>query len=292
MATLSACGAQVGDGRRRIACCDQRLAHEQRVITGGREHPGVGPTAYARLGDPDDSARHAWGHTHCPLLVDLEGDQVALVDADEVGTDRDRPCQLGFVVHLDQRVETDRASKRMERLQLGVVERCRDEQHAIGAHQSCIAHVVRGHREVLAQHRPTARGSRRRKIGWDLYNHLGIARGETDKMKAQAAHNLRFFGAPVGMICVIDRKLEIGSWIDYGMFLQNIAIAARARGLDTCHMAIFAQFGENIRRLLNLSESDVVVCGVALGHEDPTSPANRLRTERVPATEFTELRGF
>ena len=109
---------------------------------------------------------------------------------------------------------------------------------------------------------------------------------------AQAAHNLRFFGAPVGMICVIDRKLEIGSWIDYGMFLQNIAIAARARGLDTCHMAIFAQFGENIRRLLNLSESDVVVCGVALGHEDPTSPANRLRTERVPATEFTELRGF
>ena len=128
------------------------------MITGGREHPGVGPTAYARLGDPDDSARHAWGHTHCPLLVDLEGDQVALVDADEVGTDRDRPCQLGFVVHLDQRVETDRASKRMERLQLGVVERCRDEQHAIGAHQSCIAHVVRGHREVLAQHRPTARG--------------------------------------------------------------------------------------------------------------------------------------
>lgn len=134
--------------------------------------------------------------------------------------------------------------------------------------------------------------SRRRKIGWDLYSHLGIARGETEKMKAQAAHNLRYFGAPVGMICVIDRKLEIGSWIDYGMFLQNIAIAARARGLDTCHMAIFAQFGENIRRLLNLPESDVVVCGVALGHEDPNAPANRLRTERVPATGFTDFQGF
>ena len=134
--------------------------------------------------------------------------------------------------------------------------------------------------------------SRRRKIGWDLYAHLGIARGETDKMKAQAAHNLRFFGAPVGLVCVIDRKLEIGSWIDYGMFLQNIAIAARARRLDTCHMAIFAQFGENIRRLLNLPESDVVVCGVALGHEDPNAPANRLRTERVPATGFTDFQGF
>lgn len=134
--------------------------------------------------------------------------------------------------------------------------------------------------------------SRRRKIGWDLYAQLGIARGETEKMKAQAAHNLRFFGAPVGLVCVIDRKLEIGSWIDYGMFLQNIAIAARARGLDTCHMAIFAQFGETIRRLLGLPESDVVVCGVALGHEAPEAPANRLRTERVPAAGFTDFRGL
>jgi nitroreductase len=134
--------------------------------------------------------------------------------------------------------------------------------------------------------------SRRRKIGWDLYGHLGIARGETDKMKAQVAHNLRFFGAPVGLVCLIDRKLEIGSWLDYGMFLQNIAIAARASGLDTCHMAIFAQFGENIRALLGIPDSDLIVCGVALGHEDPAWPANRLRTERVPAAAFTDFRGL
>jgi nitroreductase len=134
--------------------------------------------------------------------------------------------------------------------------------------------------------------SRRRKIGWDLYGHLGIGRGETDKMKAQVAHNLRFFGAPVGLVCVIDRRLEIGSWIDYGMFLQNIAVAARGRGLDTCHMAVFAQFGETIRELLSLPEGDVVVCGVALGHEDRDWPANRLRTERVAASDFTEFRGF
>jgi len=134
--------------------------------------------------------------------------------------------------------------------------------------------------------------SRRRKVGWDLYGHLGIGRGETAKMREQVAHNLRFFGAPVGLVCVIDRRLEIGSWIDYGMFLQNIAVAARARGLDTCHMAVFAQFPGTIRRLLELEEHDVVVCGVAIGHEDRDWPANRLRTARVPAAAFTDFRGF
>ena len=134
--------------------------------------------------------------------------------------------------------------------------------------------------------------SRRRKVGWDLYGHLGIGRGETEKMRGQVAHNLRFFGAPVGLVCVIDRRLEIGSWLDYGMFLQNIAVAARARGLDTCHMAVFAQFAGTIRRLLGLDENEVVVCGVAIGHEDPDWPANRLRTERVPAAGFTDFRGF
>lgn len=134
--------------------------------------------------------------------------------------------------------------------------------------------------------------SRRRKVGWDLYGHLGIAKGEAGKMREQVAHNLRFFGAPVGLVCLIDRRLQIGSWIDYGMFLQNIAVAARARGLDTCHMAVFAQFAGTIRRLLGLLESDVVVCGVAIGHEDRDWPANRLRTERVPADGFTDFRGF
>jgi nitroreductase len=134
--------------------------------------------------------------------------------------------------------------------------------------------------------------ARRRKVGWDLYGHLGIERGDTARMKAQVAHNLRFFGAPVGLVCVIDRRLEIGSWLDYGMFLQNIAVAARARGLDTCHMAVFAQFGDPIRRLLAIPDGDAIVCGVALGYEDPDWPANRLRTERVPAAGFAEFRGF
>ena len=134
--------------------------------------------------------------------------------------------------------------------------------------------------------------SRRRKLGWDLYGTLGIARGETEKMRAHVARNLQYFGAPVGLICLIDRKLQVGSWIDYGTFLQNIAVAARARGLDTCHMAIFAEFPNTVRRLLGLSDDDIIVCGVAIGQEDKAAPANALVTTRVPAPGFTEFRGF
>ena len=134
--------------------------------------------------------------------------------------------------------------------------------------------------------------SRRRKLGWDLYGTLGIARGETEKMKAHVARNLQFFGAPVGLICVIDRKLQIGSWIDYGAFLQTLAIGARGMGLDTCHMAIFAEFPNTVRRLIGLTEDDIVLCGVAIGHEDRAAPANALVTSRVPAEAFTEFRGF
>ncbi len=134
--------------------------------------------------------------------------------------------------------------------------------------------------------------ARRRKIGWDLYGLLGIARGEKDKMTAHVLRNLRFFDAPVGLICTIDSRLLIGSWVDYGMFLQNIATAARARDLDTCAMAIFAEFPRAVRRLLGVPAGESVVCGMAIGVADPSAPANALRTERVAAADFTEFRGF
>jgi nitroreductase len=134
--------------------------------------------------------------------------------------------------------------------------------------------------------------ARRRKIGWDLYGLLGIGRGDRDRARVHIANNLRYFGAPVGLIFTIDRRLELGSWVDYGMFLENIAIAARARGLDTCPMALFAEFPRTVRRLLGLGDGVKVVCGMAIGFEDRDAPANALVTERVPASEFSEFRGF
>jgi nitroreductase len=134
--------------------------------------------------------------------------------------------------------------------------------------------------------------SRRRKVGFGLYGLLGIGRGDTAAMKAQHRRNFRFFDAPVGMIFTIHRKLETGSWLDYGMFLQNIITAARARGIDSCAQAAWSQYHKVIRQVLDLPQDDVVVCGMALGYADPNAPVNRLQTERAPAREFMTFRGF
>ena len=133
---------------------------------------------------------------------------------------------------------------------------------------------------------------RRRKVGWDLYGLLGISRGDTERMRRQHARNLLFFDAPVGLICTVDRRLEIGSWLDYGMFLQNIMVVARAHGLETCPQAAFAPFHAVIRETLPIGSHEVVVCGMSIGYPDLDAPENTLATERVPAREFTAFFGF
>jgi nitroreductase len=111
-------------------------------------------------------------------------------------------------------------------------------------------------------------------------------------MQRQHARNFRFFDAPVGVIFTIDRRLEIGSWLDYGMFLQNVMVAARGLGLDTCPQAAFANFPNTVRAALALPHQDVVVCGMAIGHADPDAVENTLHTTRVPAGDFATFEGF
>lgn len=121
---------------------------------------------------------------------------------------------------------------------------------------------------------------RRRKVGWDLYSLLGIGRENKAGMHDQHRRNYEFFDAPVGFIFTIDRVLEKGSWLDYGMFLQNIMLAAKARGLDTCPQAAFTQYHQIIHRCLNLSDQEMVVCGMSMGYADPDKIENTLVTER------------
>lgn len=131
---------------------------------------------------------------------------------------------------------------------------------------------------------------RRRKVGFDLYKLVGIARGDTAAMRAQHRLNFQFFGAPVGMIFTIDRRLGKGSWFDYGMFLQNIMVAARARGLDTCPQAAWAQFHRVISAQLALPPEQMVVCGLALGYADASHITEQLVTERAPVSDFAVFR--
>lgn len=130
---------------------------------------------------------------------------------------------------------------------------------------------------------------RRRKVGWDLYGLLGIAKGDKARMHEQHGRNYAFFDAPVGLIFTIDSVMQQGSWMDYGMFLQNIMVAARARGLDTCPQAAFTQFHRVIARHLALRDDQIVVCGMSLGHADPAAIENTLVTEREPVAGFTRF---
>ena len=134
--------------------------------------------------------------------------------------------------------------------------------------------------------------ARRRKIGWDLYGLLGVKKGDFEGTERQRRRNYEFFGAPVGLIFTLDEDLEIGSWLDLGIYIGTLAIAARGRGLDTCPQAAFADFHAVIRRELGIPATEIVICGMALGHADPDAVENRLVTERAAVPEFATFEGF
>jgi nitroreductase len=134
--------------------------------------------------------------------------------------------------------------------------------------------------------------ARRRKIGWDMYALAGVAKGDFEGTERQRLRNYEFFGAPVGMIFTLDEDLEMGSWLDLGIFIGALTTAARGRGLDTCPQAAFADFHSIIRAELGIPEKEIIICGLALGHEDREAPVNRLVTERAPVSDFATFEGF
>jgi len=129
--------------------------------------------------------------------------------------------------------------------------------------------------------------SRRIDCGKALYQALQIAREDKQRQRIAWENNYRFFDAPVGLLFAIDRQLNQGSWIDYGMFLQNIMLAARSLGLDSCPQASLAEYPDAVRQHLGLGPELAIVCGMALGYANPDQAVNRFRLPRVTVDEFT-----
>ncbi len=128
---------------------------------------------------------------------------------------------------------------------------------------------------------------RRRACGWGLYGTLGITRDDKEGMRRQRRQNYELFGAPTGMIFTIDTDMEVGSWLDTGMFIQSVMIAARQFGLETCPQAALANYHGLLRKKLGIPEIEQVICGMALGYPDPHAKVNTFRTEREPVDVFT-----
>lgn len=132
---------------------------------------------------------------------------------------------------------------------------------------------------------------RRRACGWGLYGLLGIGRGDFAASRAYHATNYNFFGAPAGLVFTIDRKLAVGSWLDYGMFLGTLMVAARGFGLATCPEASIASYPKIVRAHAGIGEDEIVVCGMALGYPRADAPINGFQPERIDPSEFAIFLG-
>ncbi len=130
---------------------------------------------------------------------------------------------------------------------------------------------------------------RRRRIecGKALYNALDIGREDIERRKSQWSANYRSFDAPVMMLFFMNRIMETGSYLDYGIFLQSIMLAAMDHGLATCPQASLGEYPELVREHVGYSNEYIVVCGLAIGYEDNSDPVNNYRTAREEVPDFT-----
>jgi nitroreductase len=128
--------------------------------------------------------------------------------------------------------------------------------------------------------------TRRKELGKALYSLLGIDKRDIPAMRAQFNRNYKFFDAPVGVFVTIDRQLAVGSWLDLGMFIQNVLLAAQARGISSCPIAAFAPYHQQVRAVVDIPDRQVLVCGLALGYADLGKPENSLQTIRAALSEW------
>ena len=128
---------------------------------------------------------------------------------------------------------------------------------------------------------------RRRENGWGLYGLLGIQKTEREKMAAQQLRNFQLFDAPVALCFTVNKIMGIGAKMDISMMIQNVMIAAKARGLDTCPQAAWNHFHAIVLDVLDAPENEDLVCTVALGYADPNHIVNTFITPREPVENFT-----
>ena len=131
--------------------------------------------------------------------------------------------------------------------------------------------------------------SRRRQVGWDLYQILDIKKGDYEKTKKFHAQNYEFFGAPMGLLFSIEKDLGWMSWLDYGMFIQNICLLARDYGLHTCPQAAWGLIYKKANKFLDLKKNFTIHCGMAIGYENEKAKINKLKTYRDDISTFCEF---
>ncbi len=134
--------------------------------------------------------------------------------------------------------------------------------------------------------------TRRGKVASQMYALVGIERDDDAGRARQMGLNFQFFGAPVGMFISIDRNMGPPQFADLGIFLQNIMLLARERGLHTCPQEAWSLWGKTIREFTRIPVEELIFCGLSMGYADPEATINRLYTERASVEDFAEFQGF
>lgn len=131
---------------------------------------------------------------------------------------------------------------------------------------------------------------RRRECGGQLYDSLGIGRGDRERGVRQALENFRFFGAP--HVAVVTSEASLGAYgaLDCGAYVSNFVLAANALGVASIAQAAVASYSPFLREYLSLPPERKLVCGIAFGYADETHPVNRFRTSRAPLEEAVAWR--
>jgi nitroreductase len=122
----------------------------------------------------------------------------------------------------------------------------------------------------------------RRELGAKVYGSMGITRDDADGRRIAVLRNWEFFRAPLAGIVCMHRDLHYVDSLGVGMFLQTFLLALTARDLGTCVQVSIAGYPEIVREQLSIPDEYAILCGLAIGHPDPTFPANNLRTDRNP----------
>ncbi|SFI00521.1 Nitroreductase [Collimonas sp. OK307] len=134
--------------------------------------------------------------------------------------------------------------------------------------------------------------SSRFKVGESMYELIDIARDDKMGRLRWLQNNYRFFGAPVGLFCTVDRDMGAAQWSDLGMYLQTLMLLLRERGVDSCPQEAWSVYHQTVREFLQTPPERMLFCGMAIGYADPAAAVNRLQSEREPLEQFARLWGF
>ncbi|MEY3038808.1 MAG: hypothetical protein RL143_1375 [Pseudomonadota bacterium] len=134
---------------------------------------------------------------------------------------------------------------------------------------------------------PAEYNERRKAIGEDLYNLLGVTREDKAGRQRQFAENGRMFGAPVALFAYVDRQLSLGQWMDLGMFLQSVMLLCEEEGLASCAQGYWSFFHTIVNKATNAPDELMLACGLAIGYEDKEAKINSLVATRLPVDGFT-----